>query len=84
MAYRYLQRQSKENEDVKTYLDEGMIFEAFITLIREAPTTDDIDEIEYQAEKEFEVKSRQLLTEEELESIQVEATDYRKKLMMEE
>ena len=84
MANGFLKRMAIENEDVRTYLDEGMFFEAFITLIREAESSEEIDEIELQAEREFDVKCRDMLTEDELESIQYEAMDYRRYLRMEE
>ena len=84
MANGFLKRMAIENEDVRTYLDEGMFFEAFITLIREAESSEEIDEIELQAEREFDVKCRDMLTEDELKSIQYEAMDYRRYLRMEE
>ena len=83
MANGFLKRRAVDSDDVKTYLGEGMLFEAFITLIREAESTEEIDEIEFQAQREFEVQCRDMLTEEELESIQYEATDYRRKLRWE-
>lgn len=78
MARGFLQKYA--NQEVKMYLKDGMVFEAFILLIREAETTDEIDEIEYQAYKEFEVKCRNTLTEDELGSIEIEAIFYRRDL----
>ena len=69
MAYGFLKRQAKIYEGVKTYLKEGMIFEAFIEIIREADLPP--EEIYRQIETEAYLKNSRL-TEDEYESLQIE------------
>ncbi len=76
MAYGYLKRKMEEGKDIKIFLEEGMLFSAFITLVREAETREELAEIEEEAEKESKIKSRDAINKEELESIQYEIGYY--------
>ena len=76
MAYNFENKQAKNDPEVKLYLDEGMFFEAWTTIIRH--WTGDFDELYDQLEKEFNKKSTPL-TDDETESLYVEFFDYRAK-----
>lgn len=73
MAYGFLKRLAKENESIKDYLDEGMVFEAFIVVIRESdlPAQKVFDEIEKEGYLKY---SR--LTGEEYTSLMYEWLEY--------
>ena len=69
MAYGFLKREAEKNQWVKDYLDEDMIFEAFITVIRESdlPPEKIIDAVE----TEINLKNSRL-NDEEAETLQIE------------
>ena len=69
MAYGFLRREAEKNNWVKDYLDDGMIFEAFITVIRESDTS--AEKIVDAVEKEIYLKNSRL-TDDEAETLQVE------------
>ncbi len=73
MAYGKLEKYATENETVKTYLNEGMYFEAWITYIREAPK--DAQQIADDIDQEVNLKKCSL-TDDEKESLQCEAMEY--------
>lgn len=62
MAYGYLKRISKTNEDVKIYYDERKVFEAFIMAIRTGEDTP--DKVEEEIEKEAYLKHSRITPEE--------------------
>ena len=72
MAYGFIERISKEDEDVKTYLDEGMLFEAWIMCIRNCDV--DADTFLEKWEQEKNLKNPRL-TEDEMLSIDCEYYD---------
>lgn len=73
MAYGFLKRLSKKDSNLKDYLQEGMVFEAFIYLIREGeiPPQKLFNEIE----KEAYLKNPRL-SEVEYSSLHYEWCDY--------
>lgn len=75
MAYGYLKRVANEHNEIKDYLKEGMVFESFIVLIREAETIEELENLEIQIENEGTLK-RSRLTEEEFVSLGYELMDY--------
>jgi len=76
MAYGFEQKQAKNNPEVELYLNEGMTFEAWITIIRN--WTGDFDELYEQFEKECYKKTTKL-TDDEMISLDFEINDYRAK-----
>ena len=78
MAYGYEQKIAKMDSDVKTYLDENMIFEAWTMIIRhfDGKTSDEWDDLYEQLEKECYKKTTKL-TDEDQETLQAEYTYYR-------
>lgn len=73
MAYGFIERISENDSEVKAYLDEGMLFEAWIMCIRNADV--DADTFWRKWEQEKELKSPNL-TEDEIISIEYEYFDY--------
>ena len=72
MAYNKLRNFAKENSMAKLYLDEGMIFEAWIVYIRENPK--DAEDIVNDIDQEIYCK-RCPLSDGEKNSLQYEAMD---------
>jgi len=73
MAYGFEQKQAKNDPDVELYLDEGMLFEAWIMIIRH--WTGDYDELWEKLEAEMMKKSTKL-TVDEMDSLSIEWSDY--------
>lgn len=69
MAYGFIQRCAKKDNDVKDYLDEGMLFEAWIMVMRNGVVS--ADKFFEELEKESELKHPNL-TNDELISIDCE------------
>ena len=69
MAYNFENKMAKTDDDVKLYLDEGMYFEAWITIIRH--WEGDYDDLWEKLEQEF-MKKTTPLTEDEIESLNYE------------
>jgi len=76
MAYNFENKIAKTDDDVKLYLDEGMHFEAWTMIIRH--WTGNFDDLWEKLEQEFMKKSTPL-TEDEIESLDYEFHEYRKK-----
>ena len=76
MAYNFEYKQAKKDQDVELYLNEGMHFEAWTTIIRH--WTGDFDDLWEKLEKELMKKSSKL-TQEEKDSLEIEFIDYRQK-----
>lgn len=79
MAYGFEKRIAEKDEDVKTYLDEEMYFEAWIMIIRHwtGTTFDDWQVLYDKLYQEFNKKST-CLTNDEMVSLDYEYFDYRK------
>lgn len=75
MAYGFEQKQAEINDDVKLFLDEKMFFEAWTMIIRN--WEGDFDTLWEKLEQEFMKKSTKL-TEDEIESLNLEFFDYRR------
>ena len=73
MAYGFLRKVAQDDENVKTFIQEGQVFEAFIHLIRESDLS--ADKIWSEIEKEGYLKNSRL-TEDEYESLAYEWEDY--------
>lgn len=76
MAYGFEKQQAKIDSDVKLYLNENMIFEAWTMIIRH--WEGDFDTLWEKLEQEFMKKSTKL-TADEIESLEYEFHDYRRK-----
>lgn len=78
MAYGFEKRIAEKDEDVKTYLDEEMYFEAWIMIIRHwtGKTFDDWQILYDKMYQEFNKKST-CLTNDEMVSLDYEYFDYR-------
>lgn len=78
MAYGFEKRIAEKDNDVKTYLDEGMYFEAWIMIIRHwtGKTFDDWQVLYDKMYQEFNKKST-CLTNDEMLSLDYEYFDYR-------
>ena len=72
MAYGKLERFAKENEEVEMYLDQGLVFEAWIVYIREAPK--EMETIVNDIDQEINTKKCPL-SEGEKDSLQCEAME---------
>jgi len=75
MAYGFEQKQAEIDDDVKLYLDENMHFEAWTMIIRH--WEGDFDDLWEKLEQEF-MKKTTKLTEDEIESLDIEFFDYRR------
>ena len=73
MAYKKLIKFAENNDEAKMYLDEGMIFEAWIVYIRENPKS--TDDIVNDIDQEINMK-RCPLNDEDKEALQYEAMYY--------
>lgn len=81
MAYNFENKIAETDFDVKLYLDEGMHFEAWTMIIRH--WAGDFDELWEKLEQEF-MKKSTLLTEDDIESLDIEFTYYRREHEAEE
>lgn len=76
MAYGFEQKQSKNDPDVELYLSENMHFEAWTMIIRH--WEGDFDTLWEKLEQEF-MKKTTKLTQDEIDSLNIEFFDYRAK-----
>ena len=73
MAYGFLKNLAHNDENIRTFIQEGQVFEAFIYLIRESDLS--AEKIWAEIEKEGYLKNSRL-TEDEYESLAYEWDDY--------
>ena len=83
MAYGYLKNMAKNDADVELYYDEGMYFEAFTMCIRNAQSSEELDEVWNQIEREASLKNTRL-NDEDYESLSIEWINYEHDMRFEE
>ena len=76
MAYGFIERMSEYNDDIKTYLAENMLFEAWIVCVRSGDIS--ADDFYEKLEQEKKLKNPNL-SDDEIETIECEYFEYSKR-----